>query len=297
MKLTIFTPAYNRAAFLPRLYDSLLQQEADDFEWLIVDDGSKDDTAAVVARMDAEGKLPIRYVRKENGGKHTAHNLAVDRAMGEWFLCVDSDDWLNRDAVARIYEALEQLPAKAIGLAGYKEDQCGRRLCGDLKLGDTYGLYSMMKQGGWGEYALLFRTSVLREFPFPVIAGERFVTESVLYDRMEQAGYVVSALNAVLEVCEYQSGGLSSSPYRLMLSNPVGYQIYHGQRIDLVRSLKERIGHCIRYQAFRRMKRDDHYRYAGPHRGLTALMWLPGVVGAMYYKSKAKQKESRRMEQ
>ena len=87
--LTVFTPAYNRAATLPRLYESLLQQSCFEFEWLIIDDGSADDTPAVAAGFTGEGKFPVRYVYKENGGKHTALNRGIELARGRYFLC----DW------------------------------------------------------------------------------------------------------------------------------------------------------------------------------------------------------------
>ena len=140
---------------------------------------------------------------------------------------------------------------------------------------------------GGGEYALVFRTQVLRAHPFPVFQGETFVTESVLYDRLEMAGYTLVSLDAVLQICEYQPDGLSSSTYRLMARNPTGYQVYHAQRIDLAVSWKERVGHCIRYQAFYAMSGDARYRYQGPHRVLAALMRLPGLAGAYYYRNKA----------
>ena len=109
--LTVFTPAYNRAVTLPRLYESLLRQTCFDFEWLIIDDGSSDDTSRLIHSFTGEGKFPVRYVYKENGGKHTAHNLALEEAEGEWFLCVDSDDTLAPDAV----EMVTQTPARIIG--------------------------------------------------------------------------------------------------------------------------------------------------------------------------------------
>ena len=92
MKLTVFTPTYNRAVLLPRLYGSLLCQTCHEFEWLIVDDGSTDDTAKAAEIYIGNGNFPVRYVKKENGGKHTAHNLALEYAQGEWFFCVDSED-------------------------------------------------------------------------------------------------------------------------------------------------------------------------------------------------------------
>lgn len=289
--ITIFTPAYNRAGVLPRLYQSLLKQTVTDFEWLVIDDGSTDETGRVVRTMAEEGKLPIRYIKKANGGKHSAHNEALRHAKGEWFFCVDSDDWLPRDAVENILRAAVSIGPGDAGLVGYKVDQSGKSLCAalDEQAKGRYGLYSLMRRGGGrGEYALVFRTGLLQRFPFPEIPGERFMTEAVLYDRLELAGYTICPLDKVLTICEYQPDGLSSDPYRLILQNPAGYQLYHTQRIDLAVSLKERVGHCVRYQAFRRMSGNKEYMYQGKHRLLAALVWLPGAAGALYYRSKRK---------
>ena len=97
--ITVFTPAYNRAHLLPRLYQSLLAQKEHDFEWLIVDDGSTDDTEAVITSFIAEGQIKIRYHYKENGGKHTAVNLGVQKALGNLFFIIDSDDCLTQNAI------------------------------------------------------------------------------------------------------------------------------------------------------------------------------------------------------
>ena len=105
MTLTLFTPTYPRSPMLPRLYESLRDQTCHDFEWLIIDDGSADDTADVVQSFTGEGTFPVRYQHKENGGKHTAYNLALELAAGRLFFCVDSDDYLAPDAVERVVSA------------------------------------------------------------------------------------------------------------------------------------------------------------------------------------------------
>ena len=106
MRITVFTPAYNRRHTLPRLYESLCRQEFCDFEWLIVDDGSTDGTEEIISEFENRAAFPIRYHKKENGGKHTAYNYAVDRAAGAYFFCVDSDDYLAPDALCALAGAV-----------------------------------------------------------------------------------------------------------------------------------------------------------------------------------------------
>ena len=207
MKLTIFTPAYNRANTLPRLYDSLLEQTCTDFEWLIIDDGSSDHTPDVVKVFTGEGRFPVRYLRKENGGKHTAHNRALEEAAGDYFWCVDSDDLLAPDAVEAVCAAAQGL-GENVGICSYKSDMEGRRLSDPFPEGvKTAGLWALSRDYGCaGEFALTFPTAFARKFPFPVFEGERFVTESVIYDRMEADG-TLFLLPQVTNICEYQPDG------------------------------------------------------------------------------------------
>ena len=101
-KITVFTPSFNRAHLLSRLYDSLLKQTTNDFEWLIVDDGSTDDTETKVEEFINKGELPIRYYKQQNGGKHRAINTGVQLASGELFFIVDSDDGLVHDCIQKV---------------------------------------------------------------------------------------------------------------------------------------------------------------------------------------------------
>ena len=93
-RMTVFTPTYNRAYILPKLYDSLCQQTVKSFEWLIVDDGSVDNTQELVEKWIEEKKIEIRYFKQANGGKQRAHNLGVEKSKEEIFVCVDSDDYV-----------------------------------------------------------------------------------------------------------------------------------------------------------------------------------------------------------
>ncbi len=286
MMLTVFTPTYNRAGLLGRVYESLQRQDFTDFEWLIVDDGSTDDTQQTVRRLIEDSAIEIRYIRKENGGKHTAHNVALENAAGDWFLCLDSDDYLAEGALSALAEKIGRLPEDASGIIARKATQDGRLLSESKPAQDRlYGFYDYVTAGGGaGEYTLVFRTEMAKAYPFPVIPGERFVTECVVYDRMDLDGHRHAILDKVLQICEYQADGLSSSIYQTLRNNPTGYQIYHAQRIDLVKTAKERLRHAIGHRAFRTLSGNKDYRYQGNHRLLVAAMALPGLLGAVYYR-------------
>lgn len=282
MKLTIFTPAYNRAETLPRLYESLLRQTCRDFEWLIIDDGSTDNTPELAANFKAP--FPVRYVRKENGGKHTAHNLALTEAAGDWFLCVDSDDLLADTAVEDLL-ALARTLEPDTGIAAYKSDLDGRLLCGAFPEGlERTRLFDLPEvYGCGGEFTLVFPLALARRFPFPVFAGERFVTESVIYDRMDAVARF-APLPRVITVCEYQADGYSSGTDGLMRRNPNGYCLYFLQRIDLQRTWRKRLVCAGKYWCFRYISGNKELVYRGEHRLTAALGAVLGLVFRAYYK-------------
>ncbi len=288
MKLTIFTPTYNRARLLPRLYDSLCKQGCYDFEWLIVDDGSTDQTKEIVDEFIAERKICIRYYCKENGGKHTAHNMAIRLAVGDWFMCLDSDDMLAPCAMERLEQALAVLSEDDAGLICGKQTSDGHMLSKELPVLDQHcGFYEYTSRyDADGEYALVFRTDVINKYPFPEIYGERFSGESIVYDQMDLNGSVYAVLNMTIQICEYQENGLTRNIYKNLVNNPTGYQIYHMQRIDLVRSLRERVKHAVQYQSFKRMSGNRQYVYLGRHQLLTRMVYVFGILGAQYYKRK-----------
>ena len=282
--LTVFTPAYNRADMLSRLYRSLCDQTCKDFEWLIVDDGSTDETASVVQSFVNEEKINIRYIKKENGGKHTAHNLALEQAAGEWFFCVDSDDLLEANAVEKLTKKFAQRNGED-GIIAYKEDLNGALLSDPFPEGiQQTQMYRLASDYGCrGEFSLAFSTTFARQFPFPVFPGERFVTECVVYDRMDRQGQF-ALLPEVITVCEYQPDGYSSNFANLMKQNPSGFCLYFLQRIDLQSSLLQRVLHAGKYWCFRWICKRKELAYQGKHKALVALSAIPGAFFRIYYK-------------
>lgn len=284
MMLTIFTPTYNRASFLTRLYDSILKQSSIDLEWLIVDDGSTDDTASVVQSFLDEGKLCVRYIQKENGGKHSAYNCGLENARGDWFLCVDADDYLHEDAVSHIADAVESL-GDGTGIVAYKQSVERTLLSSGFPQNvDRCRISDLtLRHGCRGEFSLVFPTAVAKQYRFPIFPGEKFVGESVIYDRFDRE-HVVFLLPEVITVCEYQPDGYSSNFGKLMKQNPNGFCLYFLQRIDLQTGFLPRLIHAGKYWCFRWISGNAALVYKGKHRALVCLAVLPGIAFRIYYK-------------
>ncbi len=238
--ITVFTPTYNRAHLLPRLYESLKAQTCQDFEWIIVDDGSTDNTEEVVQtwlhpasppqsplkRGSAEFcNFPIYYIRKVNGGKHRAINHGVQEARGELFFIVDSDDKLPSDALERITYHFNQIKDdnRFAGVCGLRYYFDGTQVGGEQPFDVTNCsmLDIRQKHHIQGDMAEVLRTNVMREFPFPEIEGERFCPEALVWNRISHK-YIMRYFHENIYECEYQPDGLTAKIVRLRMNNPIG---------------------------------------------------------------------------
>ncbi len=293
MLLTIFTPTYNRQNTLPRLYNSLCQQDCQDFEWLVVDDGSTDDTENLILEYKEISSFPIIYIKQTNGGKHTAHNTALKYAKGEYFFTVDSDDWLSENSISKIKRIIycenqvkSSLVAGILALKSYENGATiGQRFSTDNV---TTSLSELEHTGNNGERTVILKAVIARHYPFPIIDGERFVTESVIYDRIAQR-YKFFVTNEVLTVCEYQPNGLSSNPKRLMYYNPGGYIIYFVQRADSTDSLTELIKYLTQVNAFNIIyKGTTKLPNVAKHKILYWITKPLGWIASIHYKSFSK---------
>ena len=223
--LTIITPAYNRAHLLEACYQSLAAQTCMDFEWIIVDDGSTDNTAEVVKHISENATdFEIVSIRKENGGKHTALNAAHSHIRGKYVLILDSDDTLTTDAVACSLEGWKQYEndpsiGVVVFLRGHNETD---PLCYAADEHTPVDMMSYQKVCVHSSDACeVLRTEVFREFPFPVFPGERFLSEVALWGRIS-FHYQCVYINRVIYLCEYLEGGLTKSGRPLRIRNPLG---------------------------------------------------------------------------
>lgn len=225
--LTVFTPTYNRASLLGGLYASLKAQTNKDFCWLIVDDGSTDETEATVLAFIAEGAIDITYHKQPNSGKHVAHNRGVQLSETELFVCVDSDDTLCPTAVERTLAFWQAWRGQA-DIAGIvsPRDIAGHAYMVDPPKAAT--LMALYNRGRLvGDSMLVFRREVLARYPFPVIEGETFLSECVVYDQIDRT-YRLAVQNEFLYRSEYRADGLTRNIRRTHWKNPRGVLLmYH----------------------------------------------------------------------
>ena len=223
--ITILTPTYNRKNELRKLYDSLKKQSLKSFEWLIVDDGSTDETEMEVRQWQSEGIVRLSYLKKENGGKHTALNLGISMIQTELTFIVDSDDWLPERAIEIVkyyhekyryypeicgYSFLRFYPDGSVNEAFYPEDE---------KV-DTY-VNARINGRIAGDKAEVFFTKILRRYPFPVYGEERFLPEDIIWVKMSGV-YKMVHINECVYISDYLEGGLTKSGRKMKLKSPRG---------------------------------------------------------------------------
>lgn len=232
--ITVFTPTYNRRHTLDRLYESLCRQTSFNFEWLVVDDGSTDNTKEFFNSI-SEDRFAVRYYFQENGGKHRAINKGVKLALGEWFFIVDSDDFLTDDAISSLEKSLAEIESdnRFCGVVALKMDHNSTVMgtpCRYENL-DTDFLSYRAKYKIVGDRAEVVRTSIMKEFPFPEIENEKFCTEAVVWNRVAQK-YIARYINKGIYICEYLPGGLSDTYRQIMDRSPYSALIYAKEMIS-----------------------------------------------------------------
>lgn len=227
--ITVFTPTYNRGYTLENLFNSLLVQTNKNFEWLIVDDGSTDNTEDLVNGFKGVSTFKIRYIKKKNGGKHTAINYGVNLAEGFLFFIVDSDDQLTKDAIEKLYKWEQSLEKKKgfAGISGNKGDVLGNLLGSTFK-GNYIDATNIERRENniLGDKAEAYYTSVLKKFPFPEIEGENFMTEAIVWDKIAASGLKIRWYNDIIYIVEQREDGLIAQGNSRYANNPKGYAMY-----------------------------------------------------------------------
>ncbi len=225
--LTVFTPTYNRRDLIHKCYESLCQQTNKNFCWLIIDDGSNDDTESLIRTWQKENnEFTIRYDYKENGGLHTAYNRGIELADTELFMCIDSDDWLPDDAVERIETLWHRVKSKGyVGIMGIDRYENGNCV-GDAFPNDVYEMYlheKLVKYRLDGDKKMIHRTDLLKKVaPMPSYEDELFFNPSYMMYELDQFGKLY-VTNDCFCIVNYQPDGMSSNMYKQYRNSPQSY--------------------------------------------------------------------------
>ena len=285
IKLTVFTPAYT----LMRTYDSLLRQNCKDFVWLIVDDGSADETQELVQRwQNAENGFEIRYIRKENGGMHTAHNTAYENIDTELNVCIDSDDCMSEGAVEKILNAWESARIKGYaGLIALDADMSGEIIgTGFPQEMTETTLSGYYAGGGTGDKKLVYRTDVIKQYPpYPEFEGEKYVALAYKYRLIDQ-DYKLAVLNDVVCNVEYQADGHGRGMWKEYLRSPRGFAFWRKICMQYPESKNRLLVDCIHYVSSSLIAKNWSFVQESPRKLLTVCCIPFGILLTVWVRRK-----------
>lgn len=286
--LTVFTPTYNRADCLFRCYQSLCRQTCKDFQWLIIDDGSMDNTFEIVRNwISRDNGFEIIYVYKDNGGVHTAHNTAYHMMDTELNVCIDSDDYMTDDAVESIIKLWrEKKSPEYSGIVALDCFSDGRVIGSRLPEQKAIRLCDYYYHGGKGDKKLVFRTQVMQELPdYPAFKGETLVPLGYKYLLADQK-YKLLILNKPICVVEYREDGLTRNIFRSYARNPKGFALDRINQMKYAVGFINRYKACIHYVSCSIFARNWFFLKETPRKLMTVSAIIPGILLNLYIRYK-----------
>ncbi|OOG78354.1 glycosyltransferase family 2 protein [Flavobacterium sp. A45] len=245
--LTVFTTTYNRGYCLHQIYHSLVRQTHSDFIWLLIDDGSTDQTESLVQSWMEENKIEIEYIQQENKGMNGAHNTAYASIKTPWNVSIDSDDYMPDNAVELILKNIQNLGSKFAGIVGLDSDTQGNLIGTSFPEALTQSTLSDLyhKQGVKGDKKIVYRTEIIKKYaPYPLIEGEKFIPPGYLYRLIDQ-DYVLKPINEVFVIVNYQKDGFTKNLFSLYKNNPKGFALHRILKINLSTNWIERFKNMV----------------------------------------------------
>lgn len=242
--LTIITPTFNRRYTIDEAYQSLKNQTNQNFQWLVIDDGSTDGTDDWFSNLKEKTEFQVEYHYKKNGGKHTALNFSFPYIRGRWVLILDSDDYLIPEAVEIVSRDCERFENDNVGYITYQK---GYSVDDSLSNNAPYDYYQgdfdfVVNRRAGGDCCEVFRTTFLSQFPFPQFKGEKYMPEGWFWLNIAQKTPVIFR-NTVIYICQYLTDGLSKAGRKLRLMSPNGMMMnckaYFRPGVGLQLQLKE----------------------------------------------------------
>ena len=290
--LTVFTPLYNRKNTLKRTYEGLCRQTNKDFIWMIIDDGSTDNPYEEIEKWLAKDNgFKIRYIYKENGGMHTAHNTAYENIDTELNVCIDSDDYMPDNAVELILDCWKENKDKgyagiiALDYADSTKAVIGKELPKDKNSTTLMGYYN---NGGVGDKKLIYRTDIIKSTPpYPVFENEKYVALAYKYHIIDEK-YEMKILNECVCIVDYQMDGSSTNMYRQYMRNPKGFAFWRKEQMRHAVNFKQKIKACVHYVSSSLICGNKHFIKESPEKFLTIIAVPFGFALKILIKHKAK---------
>jgi glycosyltransferase involved in cell wall biosynthesis len=250
--LTICTPTFNRGYTLTRLYNSLISQSINDFEWVIIDDGSTDNTKELIQKWMKDRKININYHYQENYGKHVALNKGIEKANGKVFTCLDSDDWYCKDTVEKIkhYWSNVELDENLVGIITLdcfeSGEIIGTEFPNDLMKTNWIDLQFKYKVKGDKDY--YFNKEVLLDYKFPEIEGNKHMPPSYQYFMLSEK-YNFLLINEPTKYVEYMEDGISRNKLNKYIIAPDNFAYYRLSIMNLIPSFKRKLVNAIHFNS------------------------------------------------
>lgn len=289
-KITVFTPSYNRGKLIHRCYKSLLRQTNQNFKWLIIDDGSTDDTKKIVDEWIKEEKIEIQYIYKENGGLHTGYNMAIEHIDTELSVCIDSDDWLPDDAIENIIKIWEEKKSDDIaGLIGLDYTSDGK-LIGDI-LPDQEKIAPiklLASKNNRGDKKYVVKTSLYKQVaPMPVYEGEKNFNPHYMILKLS-ANYKFLAVNKPFCIVDYQEDGMSANIFKQYINSPKSFAELRRVIMSLPNvPFKYLCKTTMHYISSNIIAGTKGYIKKSPQKVLTTLLWPMGWLLSKYIRKNA----------
>ena len=278
--LTVFTPTYNRAYILQRCYESLVRQTSKDFIWLIIDDGSTDNTKSLVDQWIKEkNEFEIRYVYKENGGMHTGHNKAYELIDTKLNVCIDSDDFMPNNAVELIIDFWSKYGSdRYSGIVSLDNDDKGNIIGTKLPDKKSIKLCDFYDMGGKGDKNLIYRTDIMKKYPpYPEFQGEKFVPLDYKYLLADQE-YDLLILNEPTCTVEYMEDGSSRNMFRQYYKNPRGFSFMRKVHMIYDKKFINKFKNCIHYVSGSLIIKNRKFLVESPKKFMTLLAYPFGCI-------------------
>ena len=256
--ITVFTPTYNRGYIIENLYKSLKQQQSNNFEWLVIDDGSTDNTASLFEKwVNEKNKFNIKYVKTNNNGKPRAINKALQIATGRYLFMVDSDDYITEDAILKLERWVNEIDDKediiAVGVArAYPNGEYIKGI--EPTIDDDIGYVDAtnLERKNYNldaDMCEAYKIDIMKKFPFEVWKGEKFAPEEIVLNEIALHGYKVRWHKDKIYICEYLDDGLTKGNWNLLKSNPMGYAMLYNHKLKFTKKKLERFNYCCQHIA------------------------------------------------